>query len=85
MSIEPMTLEEVENCDSAYLVYDQHDPDIHLFKRIKTYDSFIAFDREHQNSKGVRIQPHLWKDLYGTVWWAYKDAPAVNNLRRGNE
>lgn len=78
----PMTLEEVESCDSAYLLYDKDDPNVHVFKRLRTCDSFISFDREHETCKYARVQPHLWKDVYGTVWLAFRDPPDKDDVRR---
>ena len=68
-----MTLEEVEKCDYAYLIYDDEDPDVHCFLRLKTYDEFISFDRPLDSC--VHSQPHLWKDKYGSSWAAYPEPP----------
>ena len=76
-----MTLEEVERCDYAYLVYEAEDPNAHCFLRMHTYDGFISFDRPIPSRKNgmitgdVHSQPHLFKDCYEKTWFAYTAMP----------
>ena len=70
--LKPMTIDEVEKCDYAYLVYEEDDHATHCFLRVKTYDEFISFDRPLNNTY-THSQPHLWKEYYGTTWFAFRE------------
>ena len=76
-----MSMEEVEKCDYAYLVYDEEDPEAHCFLRMHTFDSFISFDRPiADRTNGVIMgsihsQPNLFKDYYEKQWFAYSAMP----------
>ncbi len=76
-----MSIEEVEKCDYAYLVYEAEDPKAHCFLRMHTYDGFISFDRPIPSRKNgmiagdVHSQPNLWKEYYGKTWFAYTARP----------
>ena len=67
-----MTLIEVEQCDSAFLVIAD-DPECFEFKRVKTTNEFIHFSRKMMPN--VTDQPHLWKEYYGITWFAYDGKP----------
>ena len=76
-----MTLEEVEQCDYAYILYEKDDPKVHCFLRMHTYDDFISFDRpiidreDGRIAGGVHSQPHLWKEYYCKSWFAFATKP----------
>ena len=82
-----MTLEEVEQCDYAYILYEKEDLDVHCFLRMQTFNGFISFDRPipRKPSDGkifgdVHSQPHLWKEYYGKSWWAFTAKPDYKQI-----
>ncbi len=68
-----MTLEEVENCEQCYIVYEHEDGASHLFKRLRTDEDSILFERKI--SGWFNSCPYLSKDLYGIVWFAFAEKP----------
>ena len=68
-----MSLNDVEKCNECYIVYEYGDSDSHLFKRLRTDDENILFERQIQ--KFWRSQPYLSKDKYGILWFAFADRP----------
>ena len=81
-----MTMEEVEQCDYAYILYEKDDPEVHCFLRMQTFDDFISFDRPIPRGNGkiygdFHSQPNLFKDLYNKQWWAFTAMPADYKIR----
>jgi len=74
-----MTLEEVESCEFAYLIYEEDDTEVHCFLRLKTFRKFITFAR-HLNA-WTTSQPCLWKEYYGSRWVAYTARPEPYQIR----
>jgi hypothetical protein len=81
-----MDLEEVEQCDYAYILYEKEDPEVHCFLRMQTFNDFISFDRPLPRGKDGKIfgdvhsQPHLWKEYYGKSWWAFTVKPTSQQI-----
>ena len=68
-----MPLEDVENCEQAYIVYEHEDGASHLFRRIRTDSNNIMFEREL--NRFCKSQPYFMKDKYGLCWFAFKEKP----------
>ena len=68
-----MPLEAVETCEQAYIVYEHEDGYAYLFKRLRTDEDNILFEREVQAF--MKSCPYLSKDGYGKLWFAFADKP----------
>ena len=81
-----MTLEQVEQCDYAYILYEKDDPEVHCFLQMQTFDDSISFDRPLPRGKGGKIfgdvhsQPHLFKEYYDKSWWAFTAKPDSHQI-----
>ena len=81
-----LTLEEVEQCDYAYILYEKEDPEVHCFLRMHDYGDFISFDRPIPRKKNgiifgdIHSQPQLWKEYYGNSWWAFDARPSDKQI-----
>lgn len=78
-----MTMEEVEQCDFAYILYEKEDPEVHCFLRMHSTSMDVWFDRplvSRQMIGSVHCQPHLLKELYSKQWWAFTAKPDYQQI-----
>lgn len=68
-----MTLDEIKTCSHAYLLYDEEDPIVHFFERVKTTEYFVQFRRKLRDF--VTSEPHLFFNYYDKSWIAFYDMP----------
>ena len=68
-----MDLADVKQCEQCYIVYEPEDGASHLFKRLRTDDGNILFEREL--TRWAKSQPYFSIDKYGLCWFAFAEKP----------
>jgi hypothetical protein len=72
-----LTLEDVENSDSAY-IYLFGEPCANLYEKQKDFSEYIEFSR--QINKFAKSCPCLFKDEYESAWVAFETMPTPSEI-----